>query len=286
MKLWGGRFEKEINKVADDFCKSIYFDIELAEYDIQVNLAYANALQKANILTGDELEQIKKALCEIKEEIENKEFKIIDSDEDIHTAIERAIVEKTGETGKKIHTGRSRNEQVAADERLYLKVQIKDIARIIKEVQKAIIDKSKENIDVLMPGYTHFQPAQPILFSHYLLAYFWALQRDIERLMDSKKRVDISPLGSGALSGNSLNIDRGFLAEKLGFNSITKNSIDAVSDRDFIFEFLSISSLILIHISRLAEEIIVWSNPNFDFIELDDSYTTGSSLMPQKKNPD
>jgi argininosuccinate lyase len=251
-----------------------------------VNLAWAEALAKIKILSGAELEKIKKALSEIEREIERGEFKFLPTDEDIHTVIERALVEKIGEAGAKIHTGKSRNDQVVTDLKIYLKREIKEIARLLRDYLKALFELAGREKDLVMPGYTHLQPAQPVLFSHYILAYFWMGKRDFDRLVSCYKKMDYLPLGSGAFSGTSFPVDRKFLAQKLSFSHVTENSVDAVSSRDFALHFLNQAAILMIHLSRLAEDLIIWNSKEFSFIELDDSFTTGSSLMPQKKNPD
>ncbi len=286
MKLWGGRFKKELNEKVEEFTRSLPFDKRLFRVDITVNLAWAEALAKIKILSEAELEKIKKALLEIEGEIERGEFKFLPSDEDIHTVIERALVEKIGEAGAKIHTGKSRNDQVVTDLKIYLKKEIKEIARLLKDYLKALFELAKREKDLVMPGYTHLQPAQPVLFSHYILAYFWMGKRDFDRLVSCYKKMDYLPLGSGAFSGTSFPIDRKFLARKLSFSHVAENSVDAVSSRDFALHFLNQVAILMIHLSRLAEDFIIWNSKEFSFIELDDSFTTGSSLMPQKKNPD
>lgn len=286
MKLWGGRFKKELNEKVEEFMRSLPFDKRLFREDIMVNLAWAEALAKIKILSEAELEKIKKALSEIEGEIERGEFKFLPTDEDIHTAIERALVEKVGEAGAKIHTGKSRNDQVVTDLKIYLKREIKEIARLLRDYLKALSELAEREKDLVMPGYTHLQPAQPVLFSHYILAYFWMGKRDFDRLVSCYKKMDYLPLGSGAFSGTSFPIDRKFLAQKLSFSHVTENSVDAVSSRDFALHFLNQAAILMIHLSRLAEDLILWNSKEFSFIELEDSFTTGSSLMPQKKNPD
>jgi argininosuccinate lyase len=286
VKLWGGRFKKELNEKVEEFMRSLPFDKRLFREDIMVNLAWAEALAKIKILSEAELEKIKKALSEIEGEIERGEFKFLPTDEDIHTAIERALVEKVGEAGAKIHTGKSRNDQVVTDLKIYLKREIKEIARLLRDYLKALSELAEREKDLVMPGYTHLQPAQPVLFSHYILAYFWMGKRDFDRLVSCYKKMDYLPLGSGAFSGTSFPIDRKFLAQKLSFSHVTENSVDAVSSRDFALHFLNQAAILMIHLSRLAEDLILWNSKEFSFIELEDSFTTGSSLMPQKKNPD
>ncbi len=266
MKLWGGRFKKELNEKVEEFTRSLPFDKRLFRVDITVNLAWAEALAKIKILSEAELEKIKKALLEIEGEIERGEFKFLPSDEDIHTVIERALVEKIGEAGAKIHTGKSRNDQVVTDLKIYLKKEIKEIARLLKDYLKALFELAKREKDLVMPGYTHLQPAQPVLFSHYILAYFWMGKRDFDRLVSCYKKMDYLPLGSGAFSGTSFPIDRKFLARKLSFSHVAENSVDAVSSRDFALHFLNQVAILMIHLSRLAEDFIIWNSKEFSFI--------------------
>jgi len=282
MKLWGGRFKEKLAENMEILNSSIQVDIRLLPYDIEASLAHAKGLKKAKIITEKEFEQIEKALKEIKEE----KFEEIPMVEDVHTLVEQMLVEKIGNVGKKIHTARSRNDQIATDERLYLRDQTKEIVELLDELNNTLMELSKKHKNAIMPGYTHLQRAQPITFSHYLLAYVEMFKRDINRLKDSMKRVNVSILGSGALAGTSYDIDRKYVASLLGFNEVSLNSIDGVSDRDFIIEFLSIASLIMMHLSRFSEEIVLWSTQEFNFVELSDEYSTGSSIMPQKKNPD
>ncbi|MFA6841640.1 MAG: argininosuccinate lyase [Defluviitoga tunisiensis] len=282
MKLWGGRFDKGTNPEMEIFNSSISVDIRLLPYEVDVSIAHAAGLNKAGVLNDQEFNIIKTGLEEIKKiKIEN-----IPDIEDVHTLIEELLFEKIGSTAKKLHTGRSRNDLIATDERLYLKKEVKEIIGLLEEVNDVLNDLSEKYRNTLFPGYTHLQRAQPITFSHHLLAYVEMFDRDISRLNDLYKRIDVMPLGSGALAGTSFDIDRTYVASLLGFKEISNNSIDAVSDRDFIIEFLSSSSLIMMHLSRFCEEIILWSTQEFNFIELDENYSTGSSIMPQKKNPD
>lgn len=286
MKLWSGRFTKETDKAVEAFTSSIEFDKRLYKHDIAGSIAHAKMLAKTGIILPEEEEQIITGLEEIQKEIEDRIFEFKPELEDIHMHIEQALTKKIGESGEKIHTARSRNDQVALDTRLYLREEINNIIELIKNLQQIIIQQAEDNIDVIMPGYTHLQHAEPVLFSHHLMAYFWMIQRDVERLQDCYKRVNIMPLGAAALAGTSLPIDRRYVAELLEFQEITQNSIDTVSDRDYIVEFLSGASLIMMHLSRISEELILWSTIEFGFIELDDAFCTGSSIMPQKKNPD
>lgn len=285
-KLWGGRFTKETNQLVEKFTASIEFDQKLALEDIEGSLAHVEMLGSCGIIPAKDVEQIKKGLTSIREKVLNHEVSFSVEDEDIHMNIERMLIEEIGPVGGKLHTGRSRNDQVATDMHLYLRNQTKEIIELIRFVQEAIISQAKQHVETILPGYTHLQRAQPISFAHHLLAYFWMLERDKERLQDSLKRVNWSPLGAGALAGTTFPIDRQFSAKQLGFETVYPNSLDAVSDRDFILEFLSIASILMMHISRLSEELVLWSSQEFQFVELDDSFCTGSSIMPQKKNPD
>jgi len=285
-KLWGGRFRKEIDKTMQAFIASIYFDKKLVKYDILGSIAHAKMLGKRKIITRDEADKIIKGLKDILSQIKDGSLTVDNQAEDIHTWVENSLREKIGEIAGKLHTARSRNDQVALDERMYLRDEIRTIQQNLDALQEALIFIARKHLGMIMPGYTHLQHAQPLLFSHYLLAYFFKFNRDRERLEDLYKRVDILPLGSAALGGTSYPIDRQYLAKQLNFNDISHNSLDAVSDRDFIIEFLSGSAMIMLHLSCLSEEIILWSSQEFDFIELDDSFCTGSSIMPQKKNPD
>jgi len=268
------------------FNNSIAFDKVLYEADITGSIAYAKALKKIGIFTNEEYIRVVKALKEILNEFANGKFVIQPSDEDIHTAVERRLTEKVGDPGRKIHTGRSRNDQVATDLRLFLMWKVDELMKKIVDLQKAILRRAEKENNVVMPGYTHLQQAQPILWSHYLMSLFWMLQRDKERFQDCRLRSSVLPLGSGALAGNAFLIDRGALAKELNFAWVSENSIDAVSDRDFIIEFLSACAILMMHLSRYAEDLIIWSSVEFGFVELDEAYSTGSSMMPQKKNPD
>lgn len=282
MKLWGGRFKEEIDEDMEILNSSIKADIRLFSYDIEASLAHAKGLRKAQIITEKEFEQIEKALKEIKETT----FQEIPIVEDVHTLVEQMLVEKIGDVGKKLHTARSRNDQIATDERLYLRDEILKIIDLLDQLNSVLLELSKKYKNKVMPGYTHLQRAQPITFSHHLLAYVEMFKRDIDRLKEALKRVNVSVLGSGALAGTSYDIDRMYVASLLDFKEVSMNSMDGVSDRDFIIEFLSIASLIMMHLSRFSEEIVLWSTQEFNFVELSDEYSTGSSIMPQKKNPD
>jgi argininosuccinate lyase len=285
-KLWGGRFTGSAEEWVDEFGASISFDQELAEQDIEGSIAHATMLAKCGVISEDEAAVIIQGLKELKQKAAKGELEYSAKLEDIHLNMEHHLTELIGPTGGKLHTARSRNDQVATDMHLYLKEQVSEIIDLITELQKTLVQQAEQNIETLMPGYTHLQRAQPISFAHHLMAYFWMLDRDKQRYMDSMKRINLSPLGAGALAGTTFPIDRHMTAEILGFEGIYENSLDAVSDRDFILEFLSGSSILMVHLSRLCEEIILWSSQEFQFIELSDAFTTGSSIMPQKKNPD
>jgi len=285
-KLWGGRFEQPTDPQMDQFNKSIRFDVRLWDVDIIASQAYANAICEAGILTEDERSIIVQGLERVFEEWDAARFEIQPGDEDIHTANERRLTELIGAVAGKLHTGRSRNDQVATDLRLYLCNALDALEARLNALQSTIIAVAEQTIDVIMPGYTHLQPAQPVRFAHWMMSFFWMLQRDWGRLEDMRRRIEVLPLGSGALAGTPLAIDREKLARRLGFSRISENSMDAVSDRDFVAEFLFWAAMLSTHLSRLSEDIIFYSNPALGFIRLSDAYTTGSSLMPQKKNPD
>jgi len=285
-KPWAGRFQEKTEKVVENFTASVSFDKRLWENDIQGSVAHVKMLKRQKIISSKDADAILNAINEIKQEIQRGQFKFRDDLEDVHMNIEHALIEKIGATGGKLHTARSRNDQVALDIRLFLRYEIEKIQRLLKEFQEVLVSIAEKHIDVIMPGYTHLQKAQPVRLSHYILAYFEMLERDRERFEDCLKRVNIMPLGSAALAGTTLPIDREYIARLLKFPSLSRNSIDAVSDRDFVIEFLSVASILMIHLSRFAEEMILWNTEEFSFIELPDAYTTGSSIMPQKKNPD
>ncbi|MFC3883229.1 argininosuccinate lyase [Bacillus songklensis] len=285
-KLWGGRFTKRPEQWIDEFGASIAFDQQLAQEDIEGSLAHVKMLAKCGILQREEAEAIQNGLLSLLEQAKKNELPFSAQYEDIHLNIEKHLIDKIGPVGGKLHTGRSRNDQVATDMHLYLKKHVQTIVSLIGNLQKVLVEKAEQHVETLVPGYTHLQRAQPVSFAHHLLAYFWMLQRDVERFKESLKRIDMSPLGSGALAGTTFPIDREYSANLLGFSSIYENSMDAVSDRDFIIEFLSNSSMLMMHLSRFCEELILWSSQEFQFIEMDDVYATGSSIMPQKKNPD
>lgn len=282
-KPWAGRFKGKTSKIVESFTESISFDHRLWRYDVRGSIAHAKMLGKQGIIPKEDSEKIINGLRDIAHEIESGKFRFRKDLEDIHMNIEAALIKKIGDVGGKLHTARSRNDQVALDLRLYLRAETREILSLIKKFQKTLLNIATKHLNSLMPGYTHMQRAQPVLLSHHLLAYVEMLQRDIERLKDASKRINLLPLGSCAIAGTALPIDRVYVAKLLGFEGISQNSIDAVSDRDFAIEFLSNTALLIMHLSRLAEELILWSAEEFRFIELPDAYTTGSSIMPQKK---
>jgi len=275
---------KEID--TSGFTASLSFDKRLAPYDIAGSIGHCKMLTKCKIISKSEGEKILKGLREIEEEIIKQKFRFLSQDEDIHMAIERRLIEKIGESGGRLHTARSRNDQVSLDTRMYLRDEIRQISRLIRKLQDAMVQLAEKNTEVIMPGFTHLQHAQPVLFSHHLMAYFFMLKRDNARLENCLKRVNVLPLGAGALAGTSFSIDRNFVARELRFSSVSENSIDTVSDRDFVIEFLSASAILIMHLSRLTEELVLWSSPEFSFVEMSEDFCTGSSIMPQKKNPD
>jgi argininosuccinate lyase len=285
-KLWGGRFQKSAEQWVDEFGASIGFDQQLVMEDLEGSIAHVKMLGDCNILPADDVIAILTGLEQLKEKAAKDELVFEVANEDIHLNLEKLLIDLIGPVGGKLHTGRSRNDQVATDVHLFLKNRVHEIVDSIKAFQKAIVTQAEQHVETIAPGYTHLQRAQPISFAHHLMAYFWMLERDQERLSESLKRIDISPLGAGALAGTTFPIDRQKVANYLGFEHVYQNSMDAVSDRDFIVEFLSNASLVMMHLSRFAEEIILWSSQEFQFIELDDAFATGSSIMPQKKNPD
>lgn len=286
MTLWGGRFAQDADELIRRLGDSIAFDRRLYAVDIQGSIAYAGALLRAGVIDADEYARLVEGLERVLGEFERGEFQIVPSDEDIHTAVERRLGELVGSVAGKLHTGRSRNDQVCTDLRLYLAKELDVIDGFLAELQGVLVELAEAHLGVLMPGYTHLQPAQPILFSHWLMVFFWKFQRDRDRLVDVRRRTLVCPLGAGALAGNPFPIDREWLAAELGFESVSPNSIDAVEDRDFVAEALAWAALLQVHLSNLAETLILWSNPAFGFVTLADAYATGSSLMPQKKNPD
>src|SRR6266576_3892986 len=281
-----GRFNKQAAEVAQRYSESVSFDWRLYPYDIAGSIAHAAALAQAGILTADEREKIDNGLREIEAEIESGKFKWDQSLEDVHMNIEAALTKRIGVAGAKLHTARSRNDQAALDLRLYVKAEIGEIRSGLRSLQSALLNLAEQHIDVLMPGYTHLQRAQPIFFAHYMLAQIEAFERDADRLSDCFTRTDVLPLGAGALAGSTIVLNRTFIASQLGFSSVSQNSIDAVGDRDFVAEFLFCLAMIGLHLSRLSEDLIIWSTNEFGFVEFSDAFSTGSSLMPQKKNPD
>ena len=285
-ETWSGRFEEPVSKLVQRYTASVGFDQRLSEYDIQASSAHAQMLAVSGIITAKDLAKIEKGLRQIQKEIHNGTFDWRLELEDVHLNIEKRLTTLIGDAGKRLHTARSRNDQIATDVRLYMRASIDDIIKLITTMQLSILDLAEENVNTVMPGLTHLQIAQPISFGHHLMAYFEMLKRDKERLSDCRKRVNILPLGAAALAGTSYPINRKMVAKKLGFDDICKNSLDAVSDRDFTIEFCACSTLIMTHLSRLSEELILWMSPLFGFIQLDDRFCTGSSIMPQKKNPD
>ena len=285
-KTWGGRFKEKTDKLVDRFNASISFDRNLYREDIQGSIAHCKALVKAGVLTDEEGTRIMEALAEIRQELDRGHYPNEEQFEDIHTLVEHALIDKVGDPGEKLHTGRSRNDQVALDMRLYVRNVCKRIGELIRATQRALVEQAEKNLGVMMPGYTHMQRAQPVLLSHHLMACYEMLKRDRERFEQCAARTNILPLGSAALGGTTFSLDRDMLAKELGFDGISANSMDAVSDRDFVLEFLFDSSMVMMHLSRLAEELILWSTEEFRFVEIPDAFCTGSSIMPQKKNPD
>ena len=286
MMLWGGRFTGAVDEQMRRFHDSIAFDRRLWDVDITGSQAYAGALVRAAVLDDDEAAVLIEGLERVRAEMAGSGFDVKPGDEDIHTAVERRLGELVGPVAGKLHSGRSRNDQVATDLRLYLLEEMQRLREQLLQVQQAVVDKAEEHLGCIMPGYTHMQQAQPLLFSHWLLSFFWKFDRDQQRLAGVRQRTSVMPLGAGALAGNPFDIDRGALAADLGFSGVSKNSLDAVSDRDFVVEFLSWAALLQVHLSGLAEDLVVWTSQEFSLVELDERYATGSSLMPQKKNPD
>ena len=285
-KLWTGRFKEKTAQIVETFTSSIDVDRRLYAYDIQGSIAHCKTLAKARIITDQEARKLIKGLKAIDKEIKQGAFEFSDRLEDIHTHIETRLAEIVGKVALKLHTGRSRNDQVALDVRMYLRDQVAEINRLLLKLQNVLVELAKRHIETVLPGYTHLQRAQPILLAHHLLAYFEMFSRDGERLEDALARINLMPLGSAALAGTPYPIDRKFTAELLGFAKVSTNSLDAVSDRDFIIEFLSAAAICMMHLSRLSEELVIWSSAEFGFIEMPDAFATGSSIMPQKKNPD
>ncbi|GAB6931729.1 argininosuccinate lyase [Calditerricola satsumensis] len=286
MKLWGGRFTKKTDEQVEAYTASIFFDQELYREDILGSLAHVTMLGRCGILPPEDVEAIKAGLKKVREKLERGEASFSVEHEDVHLNIEKLLIDEIGPVGGKLHTGRSRNDQVALDMRLYLRARVVELVRGLANLQAALLDKAKAHPDAVMPGYTHLQRAQPILFAHHLLAYVAMFQRDVERLIDGWKRINVLPLGAGALAGTTFPIDRRYVAELLRFDDVAPNSLDAVSDRDFVVEFTAAAALAMAHLSRLCEELVLWTSAEFSFVELDDAFCTGSSIMPQKKNPD
>lgn len=286
MKLWGGRFQKNTNELVEDFHSSISFDCRLYQHDIIGSIAHARMLGDAGIISLEESAQIISGLESILKDIEAGKIEFSVEAEDIHMNIETLLITRIGDAGKKLHTGRSRNDQVALDTRLYVKEEIRKTKILLQDLIKVLLDSAEQNYDTIMPGYTHLQIAQPVTLGHHLMAYTEMFKRDHARLEDCFKRTDVMPLGSGALAGTTYPLNRHMVAVELGFDKVSENSMDSVSDRDYVIEFLGAASLTMMHLSRFSEEIILWANQEFAFIELDDAYSTGSSIMPQKKNPD
>jgi len=285
-KPWAGRFSLPTDKFVEEFNASIHFDKRFAEYDIKGSMAHVKMLARQGIILDCEAKEILNGLEKVLEEIKSGEFDFKTEDEDIHMAVEKRLRELIGQVAGKLHTARSRNDQVAVDFRMYLRQEIEEVKKYLKALLNIILEKAEKEIDAIMPGYTHLQTAQPILFSHYMMAYFEMFKRDYQRFSDIINRLNYSPLGAGALAGTTFNIDREFTAKELGFVAPTLNSLDSVSDRDFALEFLAAASICQMHLSRMSEEFIIFSTSEFAFIELSDDYCTGSSIMPQKKNPD
>ena len=285
-KLWGGRFREQTNRLVETFTSSLAVDTRLYAQDVRGSIAHAHTLHRAGVLTKREAATMIEGLDRVRRELDTGRFAFVPQDEDIHMAVERRLTELVGPVGGKLHTGRSRNDQVTTDLRLYLRDALGSLENDIQLFQRALIGQARKHLDVIMPGYTHLQRAQPVLFAHHLLAYVEMAERDKSRLRDALTRVNVMPLGSGALAGSNYPIDRAYTARLLGFASVSENSLDAVSDRDYVLEVVSALSILIMHLSRLSEELILWSTQEFQFIELPDSFCTGSSMMPQKKNPD
>ena len=285
-KNWSGRFNEPVAELVKRYTASVSFDQRLAEFDIQGSLAHAHMLGAQGIISMADVQAIERGLSEILQEIRSGAFEWLLDLEDVHLNIEKRLTDKIGDAGKRLHTGRSRNDQVATDVRLWLRATSDDVVARIRKLQLAIVDLAETHVDTVMPGFTHLQVAQPVTFGHHLLAYFEMLQRDAERFTDARKRINRLPLGAAALAGTSYPINREMVAKELGFDSICENSLDAVSDRDFAIEFTAAAALVMTHLSRFSEELILWSSPRFGFIDIADRFCTGSSIMPQKKNPD
>ncbi|MDY6878450.1 MAG: argininosuccinate lyase [Chloroflexota bacterium] len=286
MALWGGRFAAATDELMRRFGDSIGFDRRMYEADVRGSIAYAGALARTGLITNEERDQLVAGLEQVRAEFDADTFQVQPGDEDIHTAVERRLTELVGSVAGKLHTGRSRNDQVATDLRIYLLDEMASLRESLVGLQGAIVEQAEAHLDVIMPGYTHLQQAQPLLFSHWLMSFFWKFQRDCERLDDAERRTRVCPLGAGALAGNPFGIDRRALAAELGFATVSENSVDAVADRDYVVEFLAWAGLVQVHLSNLAEDLILWASREFGFVEVNETYATGSSLMPQKKNPD
>src|SRR5205809_3451208 len=285
-KLWSGRFAEPVSELVKRYTASVRFDWRLAPHDIRASLAHARMLRAARILTAPDLKAIERGLSRISGEIETGRFRWSLAAEDVHVNIERRLIALVGEAGKRLHTARSRNDQVTTDLRLWLREAIDEIRGLLRKLQQGLLDQAEKHAATVMPGFSHLQVAQPVTFGHHLLAYFEMLERDRSRLADCRRRVNCLPLGAAALAGTSFPIDRAKVARELGFETVSENSLDAVSDRDFAIEFCACAALAMVHLSRFSEELILWSNPRFGFVNLADRFCTGSSIMPQKKNPD
>lgn len=286
MKLWGGRFTKETNKLVENFNESLSFDHRFYKQDIRGSIAHVKMLAKQNILTDTERDKIIEGLKSIEADIDAGKLKFDDGSEDIHSFVEAHLIERIGDTGKKLHTGRSRNDQVALDMKLYVRDEIDELKDLLYELLSEVLNIMEENKSTYMPGFTHLQKAQPTTLAHHFGAYFEMFIRDFDRLVSTRKRMNLSPLGSGAFAGTTYDLDRDYVASLLDFDTATRNSMDSVSDRDYLLELLSDLAIISMHLSRLSEEIIIWNTDEYRFVEMDDTYSTGSSIMPQKKNPD
>lgn len=286
MKLWGGRFTKETNKLVENFNESLSFDHRFYKQDIRGSIAHVKMLAKQNILTDNERDKIIEGLKSIEADIDAGKLKFDDGSEDIHSFVEAHLIERIGDTGKKLHTGRSRNDQVALDMKLYVRDEIDELKNLLYELLSEVLHIMEENKSTYMPGFTHLQKAQPTTLAHHFGAYFEMFIRDYDRLVSTRKRMNLSPLGSGAFAGTTYDLDRDYVASLLDFDTATRNSVDSVSDRDYLLELLSDLAIISMHLSRLSEEIIIWNTDEYRFVEMDDTYSTGSSIMPQKKNPD
>ncbi len=286
IKAWDGRFSEKTERIVEDFTSSIDVDKRMFSYDIEGSIAHCRMLEKSSIISEEDASKMIEGLSVIRREIERGNFQFDNSLEDIHMHIETRLVQKAGKSAQKLHTARSRNDQVALDVRMYLRDETLNTVKRLSMMKRALVELAKNHIDVVMPGYTHLQRAQPVLLSHHMMAYYEMFSRDSDRFLDCLKRINVMPLGSAALAGTTYPIDREYTAQLLNFPKISANSIDAVSDRDFIIEFLAAASICMVHLSRMSEELVIWSSSEFGFIEIPDSFATGSSIMPQKKNPD